>query len=240
MGLKEVIDYSVAFCVLVLIWSLLSFFVAPNLFGQLFVPSLEPTPLFRALYAVMCKFAEYAVIVILCVFAFLWAVYCIIEMCVPGIFLAMIGWTFTPFSELRDAGIFALFDGVLGPLTGLYSKGDPPTLPQAIIEFIQKGAHFIVMTSGIDDKDKLDDPTQTPERQESYKNTRQVDRTVSDDIQMSIDDRLQQCLEENLINITKDMSIGDVYKAKTQNQSVALKCKLQQIQMSLNTMASRI
>lgn len=243
MGLGRIITICVAICVFTLLWFFIGVLILPHLQNTIGLPSLAPSPFWQAIYVVLAKICEYATIIILVVFCMLWLIDCIIRATIPGFFLSMIGWEFSPFSDLRAAGIFGLFDAILSPFIGFNSGTPPTTMPEAVVNFIEKGSIFLANQVDLGDDPGVQKANANQAKKNDAKNKK--DETyeaspLSDDVQFEIDERFQQCLEENLLNVTKGMSAAEIYSVNAQNQTAQVKCKLDQMKQSMDTISKRI
>ena len=241
MGLVELINHCVAFCVFVLIWAFLSICVLPHMTGKIGMPSLPPKELWSGLYVGLSKFSEYAVIVIIIVFLILWVIYNIIKRVIPGFILGMIGWTWSPFKELIQAGIFPFFDSIFGAIFSV----DPINKR---IQEVAEGVKGMLINGGIflgNDLKSLGIPPNGKKFKEpplvKVKPTTPSGQPspISDKVKAAIDTSYNQCLQENLINITKEMKAQDVQSANLNNQMARVKCKLSQFKTSMEILGAR-
>ena len=238
MKVITIINTCIAFCVFVLIWTFLSFTVLPHMRFDIGLPALEPTEVWSVVYAVLSKIAEYTCIVIILGFLFLYIIYKIMN-ALPDIILDMIGWTFTPFKELRQAGIFPLFDSLFGAIFSTKSMKDRiKTVAEGITGVVIKGSKFIVNNMadlGIPpNPKKYPPPPLEPVPSRPEKPT-----PIKPSINTILNEKYNGCLQEKIINITNGMSASDIQAANLQNQYTLIKCKLDQFKSSMELMARR-
>ena len=138
-----------------------------------------------------------------------------------------------PFPQLEAARIFALFDGVFGTM---YGRGPLSKrfvgLFNIIGDFVQHNmttiAHKVEKKIG---KHNFDNSK--PEKDDKG------DSAFSESEQRMINEQMQQCLHENLIPITKDMSASDNQTAQIQNNLVSVKCQMNQFKSYTNLLSFR-
>jgi hypothetical protein len=177
----------------------------------------------------------------------LWGIFCVINS-LPDILLDLIGWVFSPFTELRNSGIFEIFDASLGKLVGMSSTGRVPTFGDACMDFVLKGSMFLANTAGMSDADKQklveahDKNVKNPHKNKAVQpktHTKSRGQRADEQTQLVRNDSHQKCLEENLVAITDKMSDSDRTLAETMNQNAQMKCKLQQVQESISALSAR-
>ena len=241
MNIQSFINTCIAFCVFVILWTVLSIFVLPHMTGTIGIPSLEPKEVWGPVYAVLSKMAEYITVIMITVFFLLYIIYKIING-LPGILKDMIGWTWSPFKELKSAGIFGLFDAVIGVVFSTKPVKDRlKTVAVGFENMFMKGTTFIIndlVEIGIfPRKNKLPPPKNIPEEPSTSKNNNP--NAISDKVKAAIEEKYNECLQENLINITNNMTAGNIQAANLNNQYARVKCKLNQFTDSIELLVQR-
>lgn len=240
MGLTQVINTCIAFMVFVMIWTILSITILPHMANKIGITSLPPFWLWRAIYAVWCKFCEYAVIVIGVLFIVAYIIYRIING-LPGILKMMIGWMWSPFIAFYESGVFPLFDAIVDAVfstQGIDQRFDG--VVRGIEGLLTNGFIFIVndlIALGLF-------PTATPyNTPPTYPVPPQTPSSgpspISNKVQASLDQQYNECLQQKLINITDKMTAIQLQQANAQNQAALVSCKLGQLYGSMNIMAQR-
>lgn len=263
-GILGAINRAIALMVFIIMWKVLPIIVMPHLYGKLFLPALFG-PLGPIMYSILDSIFAGVFVGLSVAFVIAWAVYVIIQRIAQGfigMILGMIGWPFTPFWQLRDAGIFSFFDGVIGwPMyvfmgDAFSSTIPPPTPPMAILDLTMKGSVYLAESLGlspntISDINRVADkareeqnkkdvplqgyPSQGPSVSQQYDSSYNTDDVVERGL-----DKYQQCLEENMVTVSDDMSTVDSVKVQVANQMAQATCKLQQIQLALTSVATRM
>jgi len=209
--------------------------------GTIGIPALEPKEVWRPIYGIASKIAEYLTIIMITVFFLLYIIYKIING-LPGILKSMIGWTWSPFKELKSAGIFGLFDAIFGAIFSTKPVKDRMNrLAKGFEEMFMKGGTFLVndlIEIGVfPRKNKLPPPKDIPEEPSTSKNNNPD--AISDKITAAIEERYNECLQEKLINITNNMSAMEIQAANLNNQSARVQCKLNQFTDSIELLVQR-
>ena len=240
MGILGIINTCIAFCVFIIIWTVLSAFVLPHLWDYIGIPSLPPQEIWQPLYAVIQRVSLIAFVVIIVLFLVLYVIYRILNM-VPGFLLAMIGWMWPPFIQLVESGVFPFFDSILGAIFSF----DPVKRRLQIIAdgfagMFMKGVKFIandIQRYGIPPNAKpYPPPAPHPIPAIVPPNN---PTPISDKTQASIEEKYNTCLQEKIVNITNGMSAIDIQKANISNQSARVNCKLNQFLNSMELLAQR-
>ena len=241
MNTKKFINSCIAFCVFVIIWTVLSIFVLPHMTGTIGLPALEPKEVWSAVYGVLSKMAEYITVIMITVFLLLYIIYKIIN-ALPRILKSMIGWTWSPFKELKSAGIFPLFDGIFGAIFSLKPVKDRiKSVANGFEKMFTKGTTFIIndlVEIGVfPRKNKLPPPKDIPEEPSTAKDNNP--NAISDKVKGAIEEKYNNCLQEKLINITNKMTAGDIQAANLNNQYARVQCKLNQFTDSIELLVQR-
>lgn len=141
-----------------------------------------------------------------------------------------------PFSALQASGIFGLFDNVFGII---FSRMPLPTrfvkFVQALVQFGGRSSGFIYGSlSGMMPPDK----SNTKAKPKDTSKPEDPNFTQSD--QNYMQDQLQMCFEENILEITPEMSPADKKTAKLQNELARTTCRTKQLQIYLDTITSKL
>ena len=241
-SIKTIINTSIAFCVFVIIWTILSICVLPHMTGTIGLPALEPKEVWSAVYGVLSKMAEYFAVFIITTFFLLYIIYKIVDSVLPSMLKVMIGWTWSPFKELKSSGIFSLFDGIFGALFSNKSfKDRTKKVANGFKDMFMKGTTFIVndlVEIGVfPRKNKLPPPKEVPEEPSTAPDNNP--NAISDKVKGAIEEKYNNCLQEKLINITNKMSAGDIQAANLNNQYARVQCKLNQFKDSMELLVQR-
>ena len=62
---------------------------------------------------------------------------------------------------------------------------------------------------------------------------------ISRDVKITIEQKYNQCLEQNLVNITNKMSGSNIQIANIQNQAARVQCKIDQFMNSIQILSGR-
>jgi len=160
----------------------------------------------------------------------------------------MIGWIWSPFREIRDAGIFDLFDALSNAIFGNGTvKNRLEEVSRSIAKFLKTGSVFLAQELKDDGFSIPDDAAskkaaaqQQHEQKKKLAPVSDQPSPISSDVQLKIDQRMQQCLEENLVNITVGMSTQALFSANATNNLVQAKCKIDQMNQALTTATLRL
>jgi hypothetical protein len=150
----------------------------------------------------------------------------------------MIGWEFTPFKELKRAGIFRFFDAIFGAIYSLDSvEKRLLTTRDALKDFLMLGIIFIrediqrnfnkKKSSTYNNKAEKRDPRDDEPPNDDYD-------PISDETVQKQNEFYQQCLEQNLV------STGDAARDYLTNNTVMGQCKIEQLANSFNLIGSRL
>jgi hypothetical protein len=240
MSIKSVINSIIAFCVFFIIWVFLAICVLPHITGMIGLPSLQPYELWRGIYKVLERVGLIAFSSIMLIFIILYVVYKIIN-ALPDILLSMIGWVWPPFPQLIAAGIFPLFDSILGAIFStdtverrfnIVANGVKNMFTEGLVFLINDLRELGFPPNG--NALTPPKPHPIPDREPS-KNP----PAITSQVQAAIDQKYNQCLQENLINITADMTSGKLQYANVANQVTRVKCKMNQFTNAMQLLAER-
>ena len=241
-SIQTLINTSIAFCVFIIIWTILGLFVLPHMTGTIGLPALEPKQVWRPVYAVLSKMSEYFAIFLITTFFLLYLIYKVLDAVIPFIYKPMIGWVWSPFKELKSSGIFGLFDAIFGALFSNKSfKDRTAKVANGFKDMFMKGTTFIVndlVEIGVfPRKNKLPPPKEVPEEPSTAPDTNP--NAISDKVRASIEEKYNECLQEKLINITNNMSASTIQAANLNNQYARVQCKLNQFKDSMELLVQR-
>ena len=236
------INLAVAFLVFVIIWTALSFTVLPTIAGKIGLPSLKPEWLWRGLYAGLSKAAEYCFVSIIWIFLFLYIIYKILNM-LPGFLLMMIGWMWPPFIQCVQSGIFPFFDSIIG---AIFSNDTIETrlriVAYGVEGLLTDGFVYLANTLieiGLFPNAKPHIPSPSPLRPVPVRTPNAGPAFISDKVQAGLDEKYNECLQQNLVNITPNMSALEITNATLKNQSALVNCKLGQLYGSITILGER-
>ena len=183
--------------------------------------------------------------IVLAVLVVLYIIYQILRRIFPfNFFIGKI----TPFKELRRSGIFGLFDSLIG---AFFSRGSFATRVTRVLrgignfvrgnfEMVGETTREILTAAGVPDpnkrspKPRYTDPPPPPENEPTEKSP------FSEDEQKQTNEEFQQCLEENTVVVTQDMTDSDKKQADVQNTFVQVKCKVKAFQSAMNIFAFKV
>jgi len=235
-AIKKMIRYAVLFVIFIIMWSICSLFiyVNPALWGKIGLPSLPPKQLFVPLYAIISKVCEYLAIIICCLMVFLWAVWMVVNKVVPKFLRKMIRWEFSPFKELKQAGIFGLISALFGAIFSTKSVEKRFTdIGDAFKKFMLGSTDMLgkEMTSALrrmsPDKPKDQPPTKKEEEADDSESP------ITDEQQAKVVDHYTQCVQETVQIETPNMSQSDRAAMMAQNQFAQIQCKLDQMKLTM-------
>lgn len=208
-------------------WMLFRIILIPS--DDIFLPALEPREATRTAWNNTLSYAIFGFAVCLAVLVVLYIAYKIIS-AIPLIGKIIIKKV-PPFGALKSSGLIRLFDRLLGVIFSFDSIGKRfKRLGEALFGFMKDNGSFMKETiSAIVHKSKLPDKEPPPSVPKPSKNELNAnpDLTVnlSPSEQNIIQDKYQQCMEENIIPITKSMSGSDLTYAKQKNKATEALCQ---------------
>ena len=245
MNFMRMIHLAIVFVVAVLLWTILSFLVLPHI--KILIPSLPPQALWAPIYKIVGRVSEYLVVAIMVVFTMLWIIWKIINKVLPKILKKMIRWEFSPFKELKRSGIFGLLDALFGAIFSTKSVDKRlKDVGLSIANFV-KGSSGMVAEEAIRAMPASARPNQgkgaasipktnsPPPSNDPYQPS-----PLTDDQQTQLDQRYQQCLEENLVTLTSDMSAAERNGNRIKNETAKVNCKLLQLSQKFDTISFRL
>ena len=240
MNFGKAVRTMVAFIAFCLIWAFLSVCILPHMTGMIGIPSLYPHELWRAIYAVLQNAAYTVFVCILFLIAILYVVYNLINS-LPGILKALIGWVWSPFPPFITSGIFPLIDSILETIFSNHSikvrfqligNGFKNMFINGLVFLINDLAEYGIPQNAL----KRPEPAPHPVPNNTIP-TNPI--PVTDQSYSIINQKYNECLQENLINVTNSMSAGEVQLANVSNQTSLVKCKMNQFYNSIDILAQR-
>jgi len=240
MNFGFILRQVVAFLAFYLIWVFLSVCVLPHMTGMIGLPSLYPHELWRGIYKVLEVVSQqmfgYAILLILLA----WMVYNLIN-ALPGILKGLIGWVWWPFPDFISSGIFPLIDYIVA---AIFSNASVKYRFQLIAEGLKgmfiNGTVFLI--NDIVELGIIPNATKVAEPplynfQDSAPPVNPL--PITSQVQATIDQKYNECLQQKLINITSDMSTAETQIANTANQATLVTCKLGQFYGAMDILAQR-
>ena len=145
MNFSEIIIICIVICIVCVLLALFRILAIPLDIG---FPSLPPVPVTKSIWIIFINILLIATIIIITAFFVLYCVYKIIEKVIKPIPLfGDIVWAIvsnmTPFKELREAGIFDLFDAVINILGSGFSRESFRNLFDELFRFANKSMGFV-------------------------------------------------------------------------------------------------
>jgi len=263
MNIFRMIQLAIAFIIIFTFILIIRWTVLPHL--KIFFHGLPPAPLWEGAWNAFIGAGLQIMPFILAVFLVLYLVYKAIQKTVCrikliGKIICKILDRTPPFSELKRAGIFNLFDAIFGIIFSRDSISKRFTrLGQALAAFIESNFTFAVDTTdkvlGITPLiDKINSSIQIPKTIQITSKTDKNGKPYDDyehpkpdvndaplltDEQREIDDKYQMCVAKNTTPITPDMTEDDVKYYKIQNQVAITRCKVNKLQTSMSYMTNK-
>jgi hypothetical protein len=238
-NIAKTIQYCIVFITLIISINVASLFILPGVL--VFIPGLENAMLTQA-WRSFNNALLHLVPTILMAFFVLYLVYKIASKIFPiNLFIGKI----PPFRELRQAGIFGLFDNLLRALGAHSTKDKLFGVVRAFVNFLK--ANFIMTRNTIREILGINvnvtpanlphqsTPQDFPEPDMSATPTPFSDEEVA---QTNLE--YQQCLEETLIKITPDMDKNEVQIAQLKNSTANMYCQVVALQNTLNNFAFKV
>lgn len=242
-GVKKAIRACVLFTVFMVIWFIFSLFVYANplLWGKIGIPALPPKELFVPIYQVIGKMSEYAQLVIIFVLMVLWVVYKVING-LPGILQMLIGWVWSPWREVAEAGLFDLIDVIVGAMFSM------ETVDKRFAEVGIGLKNFLLLNSKMfgDDiisaleLDKESESFQENKKDQDQDQDQGASSPMTDDELARQYDLYSQCIQENVVTATASMSTAEKMSLKAKNGIAQVNCKLAQFRQSMTVMSNRM
>jgi hypothetical protein len=262
MNLFKMIQLAISFIIIFTFILIIRWTVLPHL--KVFFHGLPPAPLWEGAWNAFIGAGQQIMPFIIAAFLILYLVWKAIHKTVCRIPLIgkpickLIDRT-SPFAELMRAGIFNLFDAIIGIVASRDSMSKRfSRLGQALAGFIEGNFTMAVNTTdevlGITPLiDKINSSikipqsvnlTSTDKNGQPYTDYKQPEPVPNDspvltDEQREIDDKYQMCIAQNTIQITPDMSPEDIKFYKNQNQIATTQCKVNKLQTSMAFMSNK-
>lgn len=241
-NILKIIHYAITLVVAVLSIIIGGALVLPSL--KIFIPGLGFDPLTQAWNAAMATAMSFSGLIIGVFFAF----YLFYKICLAIFPINLFIWAIPPFVELRQAGIFGLFDSLIN---ALIIPGSTATrlkrVARGIGGFVKGNYNMVIGTireiTGINPNKRLPQPKNLPPQSKPQDYPAKVDQSTSpfsDEEVQQTQQEYQQCLEETLNIITPDMSDTEVQFAKAKNTTATIVCQVKAVQSALNNFAFRV
>jgi len=262
MNILRMIRLAIAFIVVFTFILIIRWAVLPHL--KVFFHGLPPAPLWEGLWNAIIGAGQQLMPFIIAAFLVFYLVYKAIQQTVCrikliGKIICRLVDKAPPFAQLKQAGIFSLFDAIFGIIFSRDSlKNRLKRLGRALAAFVESNFAFSVKTAdetlgitpminkinpdislptSINLTDKND-----PSAKKDYIHP-QPDTTPSpvlSDEQREIDDKYQLCVAENTKQITPDMDSNQIKYIQSQNQLEQTRCKVSKFQNSLSLMTNKL
>lgn len=176
------------------------------------------------------------VVLIIGLFIFLWIMYKVLRKIplIGKIIIKALGFIFGPCIK---SGIFGFFD-MVSEVTKVSTLSIPDRLARVgkgLSNFLEVGAGFILSGANNVPVDTPTTTTGTNKREDD-----EVDKKFTDTDNQYINDQYSMCLQENLLEITPDMTSNDKKYAISKNQTARTICKTKQFQSIMDTIVMKI
>lgn len=253
MNFSQIIYYFVLFIVGFVWFTLISFLRLPHM--RVGVYAIEPKGAVMGVWRKVQGALLIAFVVIMCIMFFFYGLWIIIKKFVPNfpIPFRKILLKIPPFPQFERAGIFAFIHSIIQAIGG---KGKFWTrmerLGKAFGLFIARNTEMMMRAMGMGYLMKsgnnmaasgkyADGDTRLPlsREQRLARNNRRRDSPFEAGAYRKADDELQQCLEENLVPITKDMSNVERQIVAQRNNMSRIVCKARTLQTWSRTLTGR-
>jgi len=233
MDLGKMIRLAIAFVVFVILITIARYAVLPPL--KVGIPALPPVQImdtaFQTFMSICQQFMGYIIIVLIII----WLLYKIISK-IPLIGKIIIK-KIPVFSACKNSGIFGLFDNIFGII---FSRATIPDrfmrFGRAVTDFTKSSVTYLAKTSNdmlpIFDSKSVDKTKPKP--------VKTTDPSFIPSDNDYLQDQLQMCLEENIIQVTPDMTDADKKYVALQNQSTLTLCKTKQLRVIMDNMSWKL
>lgn len=257
MGFDKIIYFFVLFLVGFVWFNVVSLLRLPHL--RVFVYAIEPKGtvmmVWRKVQAILLLM--FAVIVLF--FLFMYVLWLIIKKFIPNfpIPLRTILLKIPPFPQLERAGIFAFFHNIM---KAIFGKGKfakrAKLVGKACADFIARNTNMMLRAIGLGTiANRLDKIGAEPkdgkyvpgkakleaskEEQMAKNRKKRRDPPFEAGAYRKADDELQQCLEENTVHVTNDMSKSERERVAQRNAINRIICKARGVQSWARTLTGR-
>lgn len=254
MSFDRIIYIFVLFIVGYVWFSLLSLLRFPHL--RVFVYAIEPREAVMAFWRRVQFYTWGAFIIIMIFLFFMYVLWIIIKKFIPNfpIPLKMILLKIPPFPQLERAGMFAFIDGLVKAIGGKGKFAKRITLVgKTFGAFVARNTSMMLRAMGIGYlANRIDKPASTGKyadgearlkksREETLERNRRRrrDPPFESGAYRKVDDELQQCLEENLVHVTRDMSKMERDLVRQRNGISRIICKARGVQSWSRTLTGR-
>ena len=239
MNVFRFLNLITLFVIIMLVWTFLALiqYTNPLLWGKIGLPSLPPYQLWGGIYRVVEKVSLIAMVVIICVITFLWMIWKVING-LPGILKWIIGWVWWPWSDLDAAGILGLWDSMFNAIFSLLPLEQRLKLVgYGLSNFYLKsgafaGKQFYDMF-GLDKYEK-----KMNQDNDNYQDDGQ--NVITNEQQVTIDDKYSMCVEENVQVVTPEMGRAKVVQVNVLNNTAKIACKLERLNNSITFLTNHI
>ena len=241
MNLGKIIRYAIAFVIIVLflgIYNLLTIF-APN---KPSINNLPPAAITSKVWAVISRILLIVMVVIIVVMFNLWVAWRILKFISKFTFGFgdLVIKMFPVFKELEKAGVFALFDDVVGGLL----KFDFRRVFSGLAKFFNRSGKYIVETVAAPAVSKIkvvSDSKGTPVDEEAQKpkeakgirlgqgaGGETTEDTTEEDSKVVLS-KVDECILEKSVPVDEKAPFVERLKARAENQKVSLLCRLENV-----------
>ena len=173
---------------------------------------------------------------------FLWIIWRVVKIVIPKFIRKMIGWEWSPWRELKSAGIFRLIDTIVEVIFSTKTvESRFKDVGAAVGDFLASGTELL----GKEAYDALKikqltsrkngSPAPAPAPVDDAKDP----SPITDEEQARINEIYSRCVEGNILIEDPGMSKMDLMKIKASNQSILIQCKLDQVKQNMDIIAMR-
>lgn len=259
MNFVKLINNVITFCVLLAIFAIVMTALGPFL-GDMGVHTFPGIPgkIIKAIWdAITGPIFAAGFTVCIVVMFMIYIIWKIIKMFVPNfpIPFKMILLKIPPLPQLERAGIFALFDSIVGVVLSRASFGNRlMKVGFALGDFVKRNFEMVMSIAkdtapninfgGKESKSKDEqdneaidnNPDLTEQEKIEKKQSKNINSPFTDTEKQIVNEQYQLCIAENTTPITSDMSKSDITKAKTANDLAKIKCDLSKLSAFSNAL----
>lgn len=229
----KIIRFVIALCVFIIFISLARWIVLPHI--KVGIPSLPPVEVTDSIWqttmAALIQLVGWALLI----FFILWIIYQILRKIplIGPILIKAFGFIFGP---CRSSGIFGLYDTLFRIIFSNLSLSDRAArFFRGLMDF-SKGSIGFILTTGGDLVPNID----LTGKGKNKRTESDIDKKINDEDNQFINDQYNMCLQENLIEITPEMTKDDKSFATAKNQTTRTICKTRQLQGIMDTIIMKI
>lgn len=239
-SIEGAINFMITCIVLFVYFIILCQIRLPHL--KVFVYALEPHSAFVGgwLRVVVILWIIFAVL--MCFIVWMWILWKIINKFVPKkiLFFKVRSriLAIPPFPQMERAGLFALCDGLYDAIVARTSFGHRLQMfGSTFANFIRTNTYMVMALIGGDD---LQDLTSghvwnVAEPEDTEPEVVRDESPFTGSNYSQVDEEYQQCLEENIVPVSPDMSSDERTEASTKNRQAKVTCQLQGISIAMRT-----